>query len=84
MTDSPNAGGPMPRSPSRATGPPGESVGRMVHANEVGLCAQAFGHAGDPVILLTWPLTDCPVWGGVSPACGGLRGQDRLSGPGGG
>jgi pimeloyl-ACP methyl ester carboxylesterase len=24
----------------------------MVHANEVELCVQAFGHAGDPVILL--------------------------------
>jgi pimeloyl-ACP methyl ester carboxylesterase len=52
MTDSPNAGGPMLRSPSRATGPPGESVERMVRANKVELRVQAFGHAGDPVILL--------------------------------
>jgi pimeloyl-ACP methyl ester carboxylesterase len=52
MTDSPNAGGPMLRSPSRATGPPGQSAERMVRANEVELCVQAFGHAADPVILL--------------------------------
>ncbi len=52
MTDSPNAGGPMLRSPPRTAGPPGESVERMVRANEVELCVQAFGHAADPVILL--------------------------------
>lgn len=52
MTDSPNAGGPMLRSPSRTAGPSGESVERMVRVNEVELCVQAFGHAADPVILL--------------------------------
>ena len=52
MTDSPNAGEPMLRSPSRTAGPPGGSAERMVRANEVELCVQAFGHAADPVILL--------------------------------
>ena len=61
----------MLRSPSRATGPPGESVERMVRANEVELCVQAFGHAADPVILLImgsaasmdwWRTTSARAW----------------------
>jgi len=52
MNDSLSAAGPMLRSRSRTAGPAGETAERLVRANGVELCVQAFGQATDPAILL--------------------------------